>query len=508
MSVTPLPKRPAGNGLPAAPAVGPRAVPASAERGHEAHLRPAAAMSPAPGAAAVAAAVASATTPPPPAALSPQVVALARLAELELETRQAQGPQTVDFIAANDTYRVVAYDHALVWRARAGRVVAVSGGVTLDGTAPRLIWFSALAKHCAATLPKATCSDIEPKTLPKTLAREAAQHIAGHALWVPFKGPAERLEGGAILVRRAIFNDAERRVLVRLGSAYGQAHAAHAARPAPRRPLLAAVFFTTASVALSGLALVPVPLAILAEARVVASNPEIVAAPLDAVVADIPVLPNASVVAGDLLVRFDRSEFAAAEAVARGRVAVLTADLGRLQQQAFADTQARGDVALARARLAEGQAELALARDRLARTEVRARTAGVVELEDRQAWLGRPVRVGERILAIADPLLTELELSIAADDALIVMPGAVVSLFLASAPADPVPATLAHVGFAPVTAPGMPAVFSARARFGVAASAAPRLGLTGTARIEGAPVSLGYALVRKPWAALRRATGW
>ncbi len=445
--------------------------------------------------------------PAAPPDLPPQVLALARLAELEWEVRKAEAPQTLDFIAANDTYRVVAYDHALVWRARTNRIMAVSGGLKIETTAPQIVWFTELARTSARTFAVDACTAIQSDAIASRLRRGFANYVPADAVWQPFAGPGGRLQGGALLLRRTAFNDAELRVLARLGSAFGTSHAALAARPHTRRPMLKLFGAVSLIGLLAALCFVPVPLSALAEARVAARDPEIVAAPIDAVIKEIAVEPNARVAIGDVLVRFDRTEFASAEAVARGRMAVLAADLLRLEQQAFADDRARAEVALARAKLAESQSALSLARDRLARTEIKARTAGIAQLEDRQRWLGRPVRVGERILAIANPQSTRIELAVPVEDALIVQLDADVQLFLASAPADPVHARLTQLSFEPSTEPGQPAVFAGVAEFADGA-VMPRLGLTGTAKITGAAAPLGYALVRKPWSALRRLTGW
>jgi multidrug resistance efflux pump len=207
------------------------------------------------------------------------------------------------------------------------------------------------------------------------------------------------------------------------------------------------------------------------------------------------------------LVRFDPTEFRAAQDLALKRVAVLAADQLRTEQKGFLDDRARAEIGIARARLAEGEAELAFATDRLARIAVDAPADGVVLIENPHAWIGRPVRIGERIMAIADPNRVRLEAHVAVEDALVVVPGAAVSLFLASEPSRPVPAKITRMSYDARLLPNQTLAFIAEANF-EAGMPAPRLGLTGTAKIYGEYRPLYYVLLRKPLAALRRLTGF
>lgn len=439
--------------------------------------------------------------------LAKHIAGLSRLAQLEWEVRQADRVADVAFIAVNDTHRVVAYDHALLWLARTGRIGAVSGGVTIDQQAPAMVWFAAAARALIEQSLPGTVMQVTAAMLPPVLRPEATRYLLGHGVLVPLTGPGGRCEGALIVLRIAPFNESEERVLARLGSAYGQALVAIAA-PRLRLP------DRTRRWALAGLGVIavacllsPVRMSVLADARVAPVEPEIVAAPIDGAIKDILVEPNADVQTGDLLVRFDTTDLDAQHAVAQKRLAVLEADLAVLEQRAFADAEARAEVSLARMRVEEGRAELDYARDRLQRAEIRARSAGVAMIDNPTEWIGRPVQVGEGIMAIADPTNTRLELQIAVEDVPIAAPGAEVEFFLATAPQSPVPARLGHISYDARLLPNQSVAFIARAEF-VDAKQPPRLGLTGTAKIHGDRQPLYYLLLRKPLAALRRLTGY
>ncbi|MEL6374756.1 MAG: HlyD family efflux transporter periplasmic adaptor subunit, partial [Pseudomonadota bacterium] len=414
----------------------------------------------------------------------------------------------IGFIAVNDTHRLIPYDHALLWLQRPRAITAISGGLQLDPRAPQITWMADLARHLTRTVPVNETRALSPDLVPAPLQRDYKSWIANEAQWVPLSGPKDQIVGGLILLRATAFTQAEERMLARLGSAYGFAFKAHEAprrRGAQKRlstPLKAAAI----AVLIVGAALIPVPMNILGEAQVAAIDPVIVSAPLAGVVDEIHVKPNQTVRAGHLLFTYDASELAAEARVATKRLAVLRADSRRAEAEAFRDPKAKSEIGLLRARLAEGQAALQQARSRLDRVQVRAPRDGLLLLADPTKWSGRPVKVGERIMQIADPTRARLRIMVAVEDAAFAKPGGRVDFFLATAPRAPIRATLTRVNFIAETQPGGMLAFVADARFDGDAPP-PRLGLTGTARITSARVSLGYLLLRKPLATLRRFFG-
>lgn len=444
---------------------------------------------------------------PQPAAVDQarQLLGLSRLLQLEGDLRAADRPEAVDFIAVNDVARVVPFDHAVLWRAWSRKVTAISGGLTLDRTAPQIRWFEALFRQ--GTLQRAgEVSDILADALPQTLKSDFAKHIPKYALHVPFTGPRGRSYGALAVLRSEPFSEGELRILKRAGSAIGQAIAAMEGPGLGIRMGALPAFGLTALVVVAA-GLVPVPLTVLAEARVAPIDPVIVSAPFDGVIREVMVEPNDQVPQGRPLVRLDTTELAAEHDTAGKRVAVLTADWQRLEQKSFGDEKARAEVSLARAKLAEGEANLAYAAERLRESEIKAGGAGVALIEDRAQWLGRPVRVGERILSLANPQRVRLEIEVPVEDALAIEPGAEVEFFLAIAPAAPVRATLEKLSYKAHVTHTQTAVFQGYAQF-TEEGALPRLGLTGTAKVYGARVSLAYALLRRPLAYLRRLTGF
>lgn len=443
-----------------------------------------------------------------PGALAKQVMGLGRLSQLEWEVRQADGPAAVAYIAANDTHRIVGYDHALVWLARSNAIAAVSGGLKVEPPAPQIVFYAALAQSLAGAEAVVQVRSLAIGDVPVRWREAARQWMPAGCTWVPLPGPNGVRLGGMFVQRATPFNEAEQRLLARLGSAYGQTLAAHAAAGRPsmfaraRKPWLAAGLALLAAVVLA----IPVPMIALSDARIVPAEPHIVAAPVDGIIERILVKPNEIVRPGQPLLRYDRTELASAEEIAARRLAILMADRRRAEAQGLSNPKARAEIGALAARQAEGEVELANARQRLARTDVRAPQDGIALIDDPIAWQGRPVRIGERILAVANPAKVRIEIRIAPEDVLVASPGAAVQLFLASAPATPIAARIRTISHEAHLVNGASVAFLAEADID-AAETPPRLGLTGTAKIYGEQASIAYLLARKPLAGLRRLLG-
>lgn len=131
---------------------------------------------------------------------------------------------------------------------------------------------------------------------------------------------------------------------------------------------------------------------------------------------------------------------------------------------------------------------------------------GIAIFESVEDWVGRPLKVGERIMVIADPAAVELELRLPVADAIELEPGAAVQFFLNVAPQDPLAGVLSFSSYRATPAEDGALAYRLRARFadGVAP---PRIGLKGTAKVMGEQVSLAYLLLRRPLAVLRRWVG-
>ena len=291
-------------------------------------------------------------------------------------------------------------------------------------------------------------------------------------------------------------------------AAYGHAWAAFAPRRARPRQWRRAGW-VVAALLLAAL-FIPVRLSVLAPAEIVGLTAQSVSAPMDGVIESFAVAPNQTVAKDQLLFTLDATTLRNRREVALRQLEVARADALAAQQKAFASDASRAELAVLEGRVNERRAELAYVEDQLARIEVHAPAAGVVVFGDVNDWQGRPVTTGERVALLADPADAGVLVWLAVPDAINLEPGAPVRLYLDVAPLAPLAATLFESSYQSVASPLGVQSYRVRARFENLSEAQRelvRIGLAGTAKIHGERAALGYYLLRRPLAGLRRFFG-
>jgi hypothetical protein len=105
-------------------------------------------------------------------------------------------------------------------------------------------------------------------------------------------------------------------------------------------------------------------------------------------------------------------------------------------------------------------------------------------------------------MRIAQPDAVEVEAWLPIGDAIALQPGAPVQLYLAADPLAAVQAQVRYVAYDAVARPDGQYAYRVRAQLVKAGT--QRIGLKGTAKLQGERVSLAYWMVRKPWASIRQ----
>jgi multidrug efflux pump subunit AcrA (membrane-fusion protein) len=254
-------------------------------------------------------------------------------------------------------------------------------------------------------------------------------------------------------------------------------------------------------------ALFPVSLTALAPLEIAARDSYVVAAPIDGVIEELAVAPNAAVREGQLLLRFSDTVLRNKFIIAEREVSIADARLKKIMQQSFSDIRGRHEVGLAQTELKLKRAERDFARDILTRAELKAGRTGVALLGDPRDLIGKPVATGERIMEIADPRRVEIRIDVGVSDSALLETGARVKAFLDSDPLRPREGRIVRADYQARVRDGNALTVRAVAEFDAPAADPPRLGLRGTAQVYGTTVPLIYYLLKRPLAALRQWVG-
>jgi multidrug resistance efflux pump len=228
---------------------------------------------------------------------------------------------------------------------------------------------------------------------------------------------------------------------------------------------------------------------------------------MEGVIEKIEVFPDQTVVAGDLLFSMDQRDLKNANELAKRELATAMAKYKTAIQSGFEDVKKRAEIKVLQAQISEKELEVDYTSHLLQEADVKAEVAGIIVLDNKNRWIGKPVSTGENIMQIADSNRVEIEISLPVDHAIFFHPGDKVKLFLNADPLNPILATIEYSSFEAAI------VNSNILAYQIIASidrnqSAPRIGSQGTAKIIGDNVSLFYYLFRKPISSFRQFTGW
>ncbi len=446
----------------------------------------------------------------------PQVQILSTLIQLEHNARHAETIAELGFSMVNETLRLLPYRQALFWSlSQSGkiRIHSVSGTDSPAADAPFIHDLTTLIKHYLHSQDTdygRQITAINPESV------KEANHILWkkwslqYVLWCPLIPPDMQLTGGLLLVRDKLWTEGENVLIERALDAYSHAfwslirHKSPAIKKLLTFSRLKTVKLIVTTAMLAAL-FMPVRLSVLAPVEIVPLEPMIVSSPMDGVVKNIHVKPNAQIQNGDLLLSLEDTGIRNKYEVSLKTLDVVKAEYMKAIQKSFKDKESRAQILMLKAEVALKEAEVKYADEILQLSKVSAQKSGIAVYSDQEDWLGKPVAVGQKVMIIANPEKIEAEIMLQVADALNLEPGADIRIFLNIEPDRPISATLKQADYEAKVTPMGELAF--RLRASLTDTKLPRIGLRGTAKIYGKKVTLFYYLLRRPLTATRIAIG-
>lgn len=440
--------------------------------------------------------------------LSERLTAL--LAQLRA-AREADTAQAFQFTVVNGTANVVPYRQAVMFERGAGRVriQAASGATRAERNAPYVAWLRKVLVHVLRRQKQSAPTVVSIDDLPPKLARQWEEWLPPFALLVPIAQPDGRFNTGLLLMRERPWSTADGEILQHLGEGYAEVWRRW------RRPLrafsfaqaLRSVRWVALAAVLVVVGLIPVPKSSLAPAEIVAAEPAIVRAGVDGVVDGVSVEAYQRVRRGDKLFWLDETRLRNQRDVARGALDVAEAEYRQAATQAMGDQRSKLRLTVLKGTIERRRTELAYVSSLMQRLDVLAPADGIVIIDKPDEWIGRPVRIGERMALVADPGKVEIEIKLPASEPSMFDIGARTELFLNVDPDTALPAKLSLVGYQAAPDTGGIMTYRLIARLDDAGSP-PRIGLKGVARIYGEDTRLALLLFHRPYVVVRQWLGW
>jgi Biotin-lipoyl like/HlyD family secretion protein len=436
--------------------------------------------------------------------------ALLALLKAEETARQAASEGELLTLAANGMMRLSRARQVFVIKkySRGFKVAAVSSLATFDPHAPLVQDIERVIARANSSLELNQPQDIPASTAESSNDNDLAGYPFLNMLWLPMLGRRKQQLGGLLLAREVVWGETERVVPERLAQSYAHAWQAlvpgHTWWPAWASSVrVAAIFSFAAAIIL----LVPVPMTTLAPFETGSSQSFVVAAPMDGVIDEIAVEPNAAVKAGDVLVRLNDVTSRNRLDIAEHEVSVAQARMTQTNQLAFGDARGRHDIGISRAEHALKVAERDYAREMLKKSQIRAPRDGLAVFADKRNLIGKPVATGERIMEISDPQSVELRIDVAVSDSISVRNPSPLKAFFDADPLRAQTGTVRHADYQARMIAGDVLAYRVLADLDARNTTLPRLGSRGTVQLYGEPVPLAYFLFRRPLTALRQRFG-
>ena len=437
---------------------------------------------------------------------------ISMLMQLESMARNAESVKALQFLIVNETRKLVSYRQAFLFSSDSShkdvyKLEAASSIAILERDAPLSRWLERLVINLHKESSMTSIQQIDIGRCPEKFKPNWKEYSLPFVLWCPLILPNGTNIGGFWLTRETPWQDNEIALVKRLAETYAHAWFALAdyeqleKKSRYEKAILLSVFFIIAS-----FFIIPIRISTLAPVEVIAKDPVIVSAPMDGVIDEVLVPPNSMVKPGVSLLLYEDTELRNRYEIAEKSLAVAVAEFRQVSQGAFQDSKSSSQVALLKAQVELRQAERDYALDLLRQVVVKAAEPGLLVYSDESDWSGRPVRVGEQIMQVAEPKRVELRIDLPVSDAIVLLDGAEIKVFLDYDPLNSIPAMLTHASYEAELTPDDILAYKIIADFKNPEDK-PRIGLQGTAKIYGERTPLFFYLFRRPIATMRQYIG-
>ncbi len=459
----------------------------------------------------------TAKVPDPAASTQPKIANQNSGYELVIQIEaMARGCQTVgelNHLMATHTKKLYPARQIFVFDCNGRtRITAISNLPTVDRAAPLVHEFEQTIGYLKDGDGLVSPRDFEIPETQGSGNNALESYPFKNLLWIPIPDRSGGLSGGLLLTSEKPWQESAIASISRLAGTFAHAKALLLSEQRPTSAITRGRFvnrmsLSAVAVGLLLLSFIPVSMTTLAPFEVTSRKPFIIAAPIDGVLEEIVIEPGEHVRAGDPLLHFRNTELSNKRRVAEKEVEVAKARVKRANQLAFDSAEGREELGVAKAELFVRQAQLKLAEEQASRTIIKAPKAGVVVLADKQGLIGKPVKLGQQIMQVADPEKLQVLIRLPVKDSIALEKGARVRLFADSDPLNARAATIEHIDYQATQTNGSALAYRISAVMGVDGDTPLRLGVQGTAHLAGREVPLGVYVLRRPLTTLRQWLG-
>lgn len=435
------------------------------------------------------------------------------LLNVETDVRAAADLDEWKFVVANETLKLTHAKQLFVFNCNDKiKLMAISGLTSFERSGDLASNFEKIISLTRLNNQIDTAQTVNPGALCPNEPGFMQDYPFRNLLWVPLLSRDKEVIAGMLLASDQIWQDHNLVILQRLADTYAHAFVLFVSQKSVARQIKSKIrpkkWMSLLMVAsLVAILALPVSMSALAPFEIAPRDPIIVTAPIDGVIDDILVKPNAVVEKGQVIVLFADTVLKNKYELSQREVLVAAAQQKKASQLAFDDVRGQQEVRIAVANHQLKIATRSSAKQMLERATIKAQRAGVVLYSDKSALLGRPVKLGEKIMLIANPASIELQIDVGVDDAILLKRNAKVQVFLDSDPVNSRQAVVEYIEYRAKVRNGQILSYRVVARLLGNQKPLPGLGVRGTAKLYGEDVPLAFYLFRRPLSTLRQWIG-
>jgi len=437
---------------------------------------------------------------------------LRTLYQLSKDLFASENRQDLNFRILNNTYRLFAYNRAVLWSFdnKHPKLIGVSGQEDINQQSPLVrLWKSVITSlKKNKTLQILNNSSTNQKNDWEILVKKTS---GLSVMWVPMIENG-KLRAGLWMERwgKDAWDISECEIMNSLAESFSLAWKQY--NPLSRWRNIGTFRMPLVTLVLSGIILMCflyfhiIPLRVVAPCEIIPKDPEMIAAPLEGVIKHVLVHPGEYVKKGDLLFTYEDRIINQELEVARKQVQIIESQYDRLRLRAFKDDEAIEEIKSLQYRLEQEKVRLKMAESNAKHLEVRASTDGICMVHNPEYWRGRPVQIGERVVMLFQPGKSKLKIYLPENDNIRFDRKKPIKFILNADPSSKYEAVLNYVAIQTSDNPKGGASFIAEAEFTLP-EARIKVGSKGSAIVYGEKVRVGYWLLRKPLASIRHFLG-
>ncbi len=438
-------------------------------------------------------------------------IKIARLISLEKKTREAKSKDELNFLVVNETREIIDYTTSFLLLKSATdkfHINAISDIASIDRTAPLVTFVESIINHKTKINLK-EIESIDLEQFSKKIKKQKPKNIPQYLLCIPIFSPQRGLQGYLLLARNKNFNENENELIQHLSRTYGHAYNTFLTNFSIKNFLKKNFTGKKRWITISVIILIflfPVRITSTAPVEVVAKNPFLITSPFDGVVKKIIANNNDQTKPGDLLVLLEDIDLSNEFNLAKQSLQVAEKELLRTRQSSFTDNEQKSRLAELVAQVDLKRVELKSAERKLKNSKIYSEKKGVVIVDRKSDWQGKPVAVGEKILTIADPNNIEFLIWLPVKDSIVINQDANTNIFLDINPMSSYKGNIIRSTYEPELSPEEVLSYKLISSF-KGNRDTPRIGLRGTAKVYGNRTILFYYLFRKPITFIRQLIG-